>query len=189
LIGLTSQKAGTRIAARARTRHPTEAPVAHPGETAISLAYDAGVSALEQQDATLANLRNRATNVFSTAALVAAIGGGLGLIHLVPADGSVLPAWAAVALLIILIIVGVLFVLIQWPVKNWSNGLHPRLILDRATESRDIERIKRELAIDLGQAMEENERRIRLGSRLLPAIGVLLVAEVVLFVVGMVSVS
>jgi hypothetical protein len=163
--------------------------VAHPGETAISLAYDAGVSALKQQDATLANLRNRATGVFSTAALVAVIGGGLGLIHLDPADGSVLPAWTAVVLLIILAIVGLLFVLIQWPVKNWSYGLHPRLILDRATESRDIERIKRELAIDLGEAMEENERRIRLGSRLLPAIGVLLVAEVVIFVIGMVTVS
>jgi hypothetical protein len=160
------------------------------GDTAISLAYDAGVSALRQQDTTLSNLRNRATGLFSTAALVTSFGGGLGLVNANLADGGAeFPAWAALALLIILIVIGVLFVLLQWPLKKWSYGPHPRLILDKATESTDIQRIKRELAVDLGQTMEENARRIRLRSRFLQASGVLLVAEVVIFVVGMVSVS
>jgi hypothetical protein len=186
---LTAQRASARVAARARTRHPTEVPVPDVGDTAISLAYDAGLSALRQQDTTLSNLRNRATGLFSTAALVTSFGGGLGLINANMADGAEFPAWAVLALLIILIVIGVLFVLLQWPLKKWSYGPHPRLILDKATESTDIQRIKRELAVDLGQTMEQNANRIRLRSRFLQASVVLLVAEVVIFVVGMVSAS
>lgn len=167
----------------------TEAPAADVGDTAISLAYEAGVNGLRQQDTTLSNLRNRATGLFSTAALVTAIAGGLGLVLSASADGPEFPTWAVLALLIILLVIGVLFVLLQWPIKNWNLGLHPRLILDKATESTDIERIKRELAIDLGQAMEINAARIRLRSRLLQAAGVLLVADVVIFVIGMTSFS
>jgi hypothetical protein len=159
------------------------------GDTAISLAFDAGVSALRQQDTTLSNLRNRATGLLSTAALVTAFGGGLGLVNADSADVAQFPAWAAVAVLIILLLIGILFVLLQWPVKNWSFGLHPRLILDKATESSDVEHIKRELAVDLGRAMEKNAGRIRLRSRFLQAAGVLLVAEVVIFVIGVVTVS
>lgn len=186
---MTAQRSSARVSARARTRHLTEAPVAEVGDTAISLAYEAGVSALRQQDTTLSNLRNRVTALLATAALVTSFGGGLGLGNANSADGPAFPVWAAVSLLIILFVIGVLFVLLQWPLRKWSYGLQPRLILDKATESRDIERIKRELAVDLGQAMEENADRIRLRFRFVQAAGVLLVAEVVIFVIGMVSIS
>src|SRR5690349_3149350 len=57
-----------------------------PDAEVYSLAYTGSVDALKQQDATLGNLRTRASAMFATAALATSFAAGLGLFSTNPAQ-------------------------------------------------------------------------------------------------------
>lgn len=66
-------------------------------DAGLVLAYDDACELLKMQDATLGNVRSRATQVLSTAALLTSISAGLGIINLDAKRGDVLGqsgAWA-----------------------------------------------------------------------------------------------
>lgn len=77
---------------------------------------------LASQDNTLGNVRGRAAAVLSTAALVVALGTGLGAIRF-SAEGSgvQLDGYAAAVLLLLAIAIGVLTTIVQWP-RQWIGG-------------------------------------------------------------------
>lgn len=65
----------------------------------IRLAYDEARAALREQDATLANVRNRATGLLAAAAVGTSFGAAVGLLKTDPSRGYLFPRWAMWALL------------------------------------------------------------------------------------------
>lgn len=126
----------------------------------LKLAYDAAAAHLGQQDATLGNLRNRATAVLSAAALVTSFSAGVGLLNTDSAKGSVFPVWGSVTLLMIVIAIGVLTMMIVWPVKGWVYGAAPAVILAETASSRDIDTILRDAATSLVSGIAGNAKVI-----------------------------
>ena len=100
-------------------------------DSRLELAYDAAVNLLSVQSAALGNLRNRATGLLSVAALATTFSTGLGLINQDPTKGSLFPEWATVFLLAILVALGVLSMVILWPIRGWAYAVDPRIVLQK----------------------------------------------------------
>lgn len=116
--------------------------------------------------------------------------GGLGLLNTDPTKGVVFPLWASLLLLAVLLFIGSLVVAVQWPLEDWCFGLHPQLLLAEARAlPDDVQGLKRKLSHDMGQAMADNDTRIRSRSRLLRLAAGSLVVEGAVFVAAIVTVS
>lgn len=122
----------------------------------LERAVDAGLAILSQQDSTLGSIRNRAAAVLTTAALVTSFAGGLGLL-----GKQQFPHWAALALLGVLVPIGALVVMVQWPLNQWAAGLDPALILARIDSGDSEDALDRYLAQQLHEAMADNEGVVR----------------------------
>lgn len=144
----------------------------------LELAVNAGLANLKQQDTTFGNLRNRSAGVLTTAALVTTFAGGLGLI-----EKSRIPRWAALALLVVLVLIGVLVVAVQWPARVWSFGLDPGLILERVDSGYDEDGLHRYLARELKTAMSSNDKIIHKRGILYRIAAGLLMVEVVILAI------
>lgn len=151
----------------------------------LKLAYDAGIKALSQQDATLGNLRNRATGLLSAAALVTSFSTGLGLINTDPTKGDVLPNWGALLLLTILVAIGILSMAVLWPVKSWCFGPDSIQIMDKVDAGEDIDTIQRFVASQMGRGRVRNGQQLTNRTRCYRSGVALLVAEVVVLVVAL----
>lgn len=151
----------------------------------LEMACDAGVSALKQQDATLGNVRNRATGILGVAALVTTFGGGIGLINTDPKSGPVFPSWAAISLLMVLLSIGILVMSVQWPVQRWSHGLHPILLLEKIDRGDELDLLRRDLVVELGNAMKSNRAVIVRCTRLYRLAAALLLVEVLVLGAGL----
>lgn len=146
----------------------------------LETAVDAGVAILKQQDATLRSLRNRAIGILTTAALVTAFAGSLGLI-----GKEQFPRWAALLLLAVLVVLGALAIIIQWPIKRWAFGLDPRIILDRIGHGDDEDALYRYLAAELNTAIFENEHIIHSRGIAFRITGGLLIIEVIILAISL----
>jgi hypothetical protein len=114
-------------------------PLPHP-DPVVELAYDAAMAALQQQDGTLGNLRNRATALLSAAALATTFSAGVGLFNSDESRGTPLPDWGQWSLLGLLLATATLCIAVMWPV-TMTFGADPRLILDRGAD--DINQVRR----------------------------------------------
>ncbi len=144
----------------------------------LTLAYDAAVTHLGQQDATLGNLRDRATAVLSAAALVTSFSAGVGLLDTDNAEGSAFPVWGSVTLLMIVIAIGALTMMIAWPVKGWVFGAAPAVILAETASSRDIDVILRDAAASLASGIAGNAKVIDRRSQYFRVAVVLIIVEI-----------
>jgi hypothetical protein len=129
----------------------------------LKLEYEAARELLKMQDATLANVRSRATNVLSTAALLTSIAVGVGLINTDPKRGATFPAEAGWALLAMTVGIGMLVLYVHWPVNPWTFGPSPvmmrELRADNADESRVIEEVTTRMIEDMCTQIHVIKRR------------------------------
>lgn len=86
----------------------------------LELAYGAAEKKLSMQDATLASVRTRATNLLAIAALFTSFSAWIGVINIDPTKGSVLGPVAGIGLLTLVVLLGVSVLVVVWPVKVWA---------------------------------------------------------------------
>src|SRR5688500_3313215 len=98
----------------------------------VRLAYDEARAALREQDATLANLRNRASALLAAAAVGTSFAATVGLLNVDPKRGDALPLWAGWILLSSVALVGVGVLVVLWPATNWQFGPNAGRLLDSA---------------------------------------------------------
>jgi hypothetical protein len=122
-----------------------------------AVAYAEAVRSLDQQRRELDSLRTRAATTFAAAGIVSSFFAG---IVLDPGQDLNRHAWVAVVLFCG---VGLSAFLIQWPWKSWK-WIPPGMDLVRDYvdgESRvDAEAMQRDLAINLGENHEHNQKRL-----------------------------
>ncbi|MEV3908334.1 hypothetical protein [Streptomyces canus] len=159
-----------------------------PGEDPerLKLAYDAALGFLAKQDATLANLRNRAVTLLTIAALIATFASTVGLVVTDPSRGRTLPEWAAISLLVVLAAIGYVAIRISWPVifyfgPTLADILDPRF---RDTWSNPISPA---LMNKLKSCIERNNEILKLRSKLFEIGALLLLAEVVILLAATLS--
>jgi hypothetical protein len=148
------------------------------------LAYDEARAALREQDATLANLRNRATALLGAAVVGTSFSATAGLLTTDPGRRDVFPEWAAWCLLgvITLIAVGVMAVL--WPIPTWNFGPSPIELLGRA--NRDVDAVLRVATEGMVLALALNDRSLRQRISAYRATVVVLMMEIGLLVVALI---
>ena len=103
----------------------------------LELAYAAALKAVELQDGTLGNVRNRATGLLSAVTVATTFGAALGLFSNDPAKGPELPAWSKWALFVLLVAVGSLCLGVMWP-ATMAFGVDAGLVIKRAEQDNDI---------------------------------------------------
>jgi hypothetical protein len=146
--------------------------------------YDAGASALSQQDTTLSNLRNRSTAVITTAGLVASFSAGLGLINFKAATGSVFPRWGAFTLVGLLAAIAVLTLYVLWPVTQFAFGPSSAIMYERYNANEAEEATVKFVVEAMNIAQSTNEGRIHHRMRAFEVASALLFVEFVVVVVA-----
>ena len=152
----------------------------------LKLGYDSGIALLARQDQALGNVRNRATALFSAATVATSFAAAVGLLNTDPTKGSVIPGWAAVSLVLVVVLVGVVSFFIVWPVRDWVPGPDPAAFAAAAGLTEDD---FREAAIrQLSKGVLENERKLRRRQQALEVSIVLLVVELTIVVISLVTI-
>jgi hypothetical protein len=154
-------------------------------EDRIQLAYTAAVNALSRQNATLNNLRGRATALLTVAALSTSFSTGVGLLNANHASGGTFPTWAAYTLLGIVVAIGTLCVFILWPIASFGYDPSSNFILEHTDKGETADQIARALALVMIQGSKDNDRGIDLRMRAFEVGAVLLVAEVAVLVIAL----
>ena len=72
----------------------------------VQLAYEEARAALREQDATLGNLRNRATGLLAATVVGTSISAAVGLLNTDPTRGQMFPGWAGWTLLALVGLLG-----------------------------------------------------------------------------------
>ena len=152
----------------------------------LGIAFDAGVAALKQQNDILNSIRTRASGVLAAAALVTSFGGGLGFIRSDSLHGEAFPRWAGLLLAGVVVSIGILAMAVQWPIRSWAYGLHPRLVIEEVDNGKDEDALRRDLTLKMAEAMVENSTRLQRCSRLYQVAVGLLVVEVLVFALALI---
>lgn len=148
-------------------------------EEKYKLAYDAAILTLTQQDATLGNLRNRATGLFTVAALITSFSSTIGLIN----KDHPWPIGVLLGLLGTLAGVGVCAMWILLPKSQWNFGPVPEALLEYQGDEQSL---RRAAVLGMVDAREENKRAIQWSSRLYVAGSVFLLCETGLVVAAVI---
>lgn len=125
----------------------------------VRLAYDEARAALREQDATLGNVRNRATALLAAAAVGTSVAATLGLLNTDPDRGRVFPAWAGWLLLLLVVAVGTGVMAVLWPVPEWQFGPNPRRLLEAA--GADADGVLRAATDAMITGVASNDRQLR----------------------------
>jgi hypothetical protein len=149
----------------------------------LNLGYEAALRAISQQDATLANFRNRAMTLLSATTVVTTLATSVGLLNINPSRGSPIPVWAAVALLSAAVLIGVCSLYIIWPVAKWSYGTNPAAYVHNHQKGRDEDDFKIRVIESLDGASRENRSALQRRSWALRAAVALLIVELGMIVV------
>lgn len=151
----------------------------------LTLAYDAALAALVQQETALKSIGNRATGLLSASTVGASLATAVGVLNIDPANGSVLGAWWGWALLMLVLLIGATSIAVVWPTSNWNFGPNPRKLLDHAGAS--IDDVRRDATDALAKAIDENEQLIKFRSMVYRTGALLLVAQSVVLVIGLLA--
>jgi hypothetical protein len=139
------------------------------------LAYDEARAALREQDATLANVRNRATALLAAAAVGTSFSATAGLLNVDPGRGDVFPAWAGWVLLSLVALIGAGVMVVLWPASHWHFGPSARKLLDSVgSDSDSVLRAATQAMIVAGV---DNDHRLRQRMTAYRATVVVLVAQ------------
>jgi hypothetical protein len=156
-------------------------------EKSLELAYEAAKANLSQQDATLGSMRNRATAMFTAAALAVSFTAGIGLIS---GDGKVTrayPVWAGVSLLVVLTGMGTAVMIIQWPVRQFHFGPSAQVILDQHQDGQDEDAVRRHVTTKMIEGGRVNRATIEGKQNALRVVVALLWLEIILIVLAIVT--
>jgi hypothetical protein len=123
----------------------------------LELAYTAAIKALEQQDATLGNLRNRATGLLSAVTIATTFSAGLGMFSPDPTKGTPLSTWAQWTLLGLLLATAGLSIAVMWP-KTVAFGVDPRLVLARHKTVNDLDGIRMYVIEEAVKGQADNQK-------------------------------
>ena len=155
-----------------------------PGDKRWELAYDAAVKSLSQQDSTLGNLRSRATGLLSAATVATSLGAGLGLYSNKASDATAYPAWAAGALILLVIALGGTCVAVLWPVRM-CFGADAEKIKAKIAEGVPVDDVRSYVVDELLAGRAANSAALRKKFGLFRIAAGLLTAETVVFVAGL----
>jgi hypothetical protein len=156
-------------------------------DKSLELAYDAAKATLSLQDGTIGSIRNRATAMFTAAALAVSFTGTVGLIS---GDGKVsraYPLWASMSLLAVMTLMATAVMAIQWPAKRFHFGPSAAVILARLAAGEDEDGIRRFVAEAMVDGAKTNAAAIKVRQRLLRVVVALLWLEIIMIVVAIVT--
>jgi hypothetical protein len=154
--------------------------------SAYELAYDEARRALDEQESAVTELRNRSGQLIAAAALTTSFFGGEVVHH---SFGVI--AWIAVGIFVALSL-AVLAVL--WPRHDWEFNLSPAQLIATYIEPEDgdplpLPAIHRDLALHMGNSASRNRKQLRSLTGAFRLGSCLLVAEVVAWVIVLISQS
>jgi hypothetical protein len=109
----------------------------------LEIAYNAAIKALEQQDFTLGNLRNRAAGLLSAVTIATTFAAGLGLFSADPTKGTPLSTWSKWVLLGLLVATGAVSIAVMWPVEEFSFGPYAGAILNLHKKETGVDGVRR----------------------------------------------
>lgn len=150
------------------------------------LGFDALCVRLAQQDATLANLRNRATWLLTVGGLIASFSTAVGLVRAAGSQGKPFPRWGALGLLGIMIAIGLLALFISWPVREFMFGPDGSVILQELRGGVPIDIVLDKVAGHLIAGRSRNNKGIEARMTAFRAAAILFLAEVIVFLIAVV---
>jgi hypothetical protein len=121
----------------------------------IKLAFEEARAALKEQDATLGNLRNRATGLLAAASVGTSFAASVGFVNTDPSKGPVFPQWAGWTLLPLTVLIGGAVMAILWPASRWSFGPTATMIL--GASDKDIDDVHRIATMAMIKAADSNQ--------------------------------
>jgi hypothetical protein len=151
----------------------------------LELAYEAAVKAVEQQDTTLGNLRDRAAGLLGAVTLVTTFSAGLGLFSDDPTKGTLLPTWSQWALVVLLVGTAGLSIAVMWPITV-AFGVDARLVLHRQKSTNDINAVRRYVVDELVKGKDRNQKAIEKNFRLYRLAVLALMAETAVLLLALV---
>ena len=152
----------------------------------LELEYEAAVNFLRMQDTTLANVRSRATNVLSTAALLTSFSAGVGFINLDPKRGATFPLAGAVGLLLVTIAIGALVTHVHWPV-DWHYGPSASKMKERRQAGDGADQIRGFVIDKMLKGIEENSATLDARMWAFRAASILLLVDVVIVLLAVIA--
>jgi hypothetical protein len=149
----------------------------------LQLAYNEARAALREQDATLSNVRNRATGLLAAAVVGTSFSATAGLLNIDPGRGRTFPEWAAWALLVVIILVAVGVMAVLWPMGEWTFGPSPSALVARAADGVDV--VLRAAVEGMTLAIASNDRLLKQRVAVYRATVLVLLLEIGLLVVAL----
>ncbi|MEU6167006.1 hypothetical protein [Streptomyces tanashiensis] len=124
----------------------------------LKIAYESVIKIMALQDTTLANYRNRATALFTVAALIAAFSSNVGFI----AKDHPPPLGYLIWMMASLVVVLVCALVVLWPVKGWSYAAaHPvGVLLEEEVAGEEEKSLHRGIVRGHLQALQDNDQII-----------------------------
>lgn len=144
------------------------------------LAYEAAFTCLKQQDGTLANLRIRATSVFSMATLVAALMSAAGLVTKSPTY----PIGIDAGLLAAIALIGFCTLRTVWPIKAWHWGPS---VPDLLRSAEDEDEVRKAATRTMNESCGVNNSHLKRRMKLFQASIILLGLETALVVSAVIA--
>lgn len=151
-----------------------------------AVAYHEAEKALAHQDASLGNLRDRATNLLATATVLTTLAPALGLIAATPADGNVLPRWLSIVVVLVVVGIGGCAVMVLIPRSGWYFTNNAAVLVTDwvGTNGVTIDDMHRNLALFMRGHEESNRAKLDDLYRWYRAGIALLIVQTVLLVAG-----
>ncbi|MFF5447156.1 hypothetical protein [Streptomyces sp. NPDC012888] len=134
----------------------TGTDAAADGSERYKLAYEAAVHALNQQDGTLGNLRNRGTGLVTIATVIGSFAGYFGL----GTKDKLLPAGYAIGLIIFIVLIVAICMFVLMPKRDWTFGPDAQDIMESKYSAPNGE-LYWSQALGMQKAISENELAIR----------------------------
>jgi hypothetical protein len=149
----------------------------------LQLAYDEARAALREQDATLSNVRNRATGLLAAAVVGTSFSATAGLLNTDPGRGRTFPGWAAWALLVVIVLIAVGVMAVLWPARAWTFGPSPNGLAARAPDG--IDAVLRAGIAGMTTAIASNSRLLEQRMAVYRATVLVLLIQIGLLVVAL----
>ncbi|WP_340378428.1 hypothetical protein U5640_27655 [Streptomyces sp. SS7] len=128
------------------------------GDATLELAYKAIENHLKAQTDAFLQFRNRATTLFSAAAIVATLSTSIGFVK--QKGGPSLPAWAPWVLLALLAAIGATSMIVIWPVRSWNFCPPYKLVLERHAARTAIDTVLIDSINEMKKRVDSNNQVI-----------------------------
>ena len=145
------------------------------------IAYESAKSALELQQTSLNNIRNRTVSLLAAAALFISFAAALGVLNTDPNRGKTTPLWITITLLAVLLLVLILVIEVLRPAP-WTRGLTGRHIIASIEEGTEESALLQQLAEAIDDKVVANQSSMARKSRASLAIVALVTVAALLLI-------